>query len=158
LVANGTGSSAGRQFAQLSPADVCLAAPIPILFTSSEVPPNMVEWQCTVSGGNTATIRYSATNSRDGYVKQPNGVSATASYLNVATCPAPVNQANYKGTGKTVAVSTCAAGTPTQNLVVHWGGADVNASSLHQSIFGASTIPPADGHLTTTATVEVPFS
>ena len=157
LVANGAGSSAGRQFTGLAPALLCDTAPVPLYFQSTEVPPNKTEWQCNVSGAP-VIIRYSATGSADGYLTQPNGASATAVYLNVATCPAGTNTPNFKGTGRTVSVSTCPGTTPTQNLTVHWGGADVKATSLHQKIFNVPITPPASGHLTATPTVIVPFS
>jgi ABC-type phosphate transport system substrate-binding protein len=155
LVLNGTGSSAGRLFAGNSPAAICAATPTPLLFVSSEGTPNMYEWQCTVNGVASSRIRYSATNSSDGFLKQPNGAAGTATFLNVATCPAgtPVTIL-----GKTVNRSVCPAGTPTQTLTVHWGASDVQAGSIHQSAFGTTLAPPAAGHLTTTPTVIVPFS
>jgi hypothetical protein len=155
LVLNGAGSSAGRLFAGESPAAICAASPTPLLFVSSEGTPNKYEWQCTVNGVANSRIRYSATNSSDGYLLQPNGAVGNATYLNVATCPAgsPVTIL-----GKTVTKSVCPAATPTQSLPVHWGGADVKASSIHQSAFGTTLAPPASGHLTATPTVIVPFS
>jgi hypothetical protein len=155
LVLNGAGSSAGRLFAGDSPASICAASPTPLLFVSSEGTPNKYEWQCTVNGVANSRIRYSASASADGYLFQPNGAVGTATYLNVATCPAgsPVTIL-----GKTVTKSVCPAATPTQTLTVHWGGADVKASSIHQSAFGTTLVPPASGHLTATPTVIVPFS
>ncbi len=157
LVANGAGSSAGRQFAGLSPALLCDPSPAPLYFQSTEVPPNKTEWQCNISTAP-VIIRYSATASADGYLTQPNGAIGTAVYLNTATCPAGTSTPNFKGTGVTVKVSTCPAATPTQSLTVHWGGADVKATSLHQKIFNVPITPPASGHLTATPTVIVPFA
>jgi ABC-type phosphate transport system substrate-binding protein len=155
LVLNGAGSSAGRLFAGDSPAAICAASPTPLLFVSSEGTPNKYEWQCTVNGVANSRIRYSASASADGYLFQPNGAVGTASYLNVATCPAgsPVTIL-----GKTVTRSVCPAATPLQTLTVHWGGSDTKASSQHQSAFGTTLTPPASGHLTATPTVIVPFS
>jgi ABC-type phosphate transport system substrate-binding protein len=155
IVANGTGSSAGSRFAGLAPAAVCAGSTTtPLFFQSTENPPKKTEWQCTL-GGNLTIIRYSATASADGYLKQPNGATATAIYLITSGCPAgtPATIA-----GVSVLQSTCPSTTQTQSLVVHWGGADVKASSIHQSAFGNTQVPPADGHLSTTATVIVPFS
>jgi len=86
LVLNGAGSSAGRQFASLLPTDLqlCDNNSTPILFQSAEVPPNRTEWQCTLNGG-TRIYRYSASASGDGYLKQPNGATATAAYLNLTS-------------------------------------------------------------------------
>jgi hypothetical protein len=155
LVLNGAGSSAGRLFAGESPAAICAASPTPLLFVSSEGTPNKYEWQCTVNGVANSRIRYSATASADGYLFQPNGAVGTATYLNVATCPAG---SNVTILGKTVNKSVCPSGTPTQTLTVHWGGSDVKASSIHQSAFGTTLTPPASGHLTAAPTVVVPFS
>jgi ABC-type phosphate transport system substrate-binding protein len=155
LVLNGAGSSAGRLFAGDSPADICANLPKPLLFVSSEGTPNKYEWQCTVNGVANSRIRYSATNSSDGYLKQPNGAVGTATYLDVATCPVG---SDVTILSKTVSRSVCPSNTPTQILTVHWGGADVKASSIHQSAFGTTITPPASGHLTATPTVIVPFS
>jgi hypothetical protein len=155
LVLNGAGSSAGRLFAGDSPAAICAASPTPLLFVSSEGTPNKYEWQCTVNGVANSRIRYSASASADGYLFQPNGAVGTATYLNVATCPAG---SNVTILGKTVTRSVCPAATPTQTLTVHWGGADVKASSIHQSAFGTTLTPPPSSHLTATPTVIVPFS
>src|SRR5574341_203917 len=89
LVLNGTGSSAGRQYAALIPTDLSLCdnTTTPTLFRSHESPPNRTEWHCTLSGGN-RIYRYAATASADGYTKQPNGASATASFLDINACGA----------------------------------------------------------------------
>ena len=155
LVLNGTGSSAGRLFAGNSPAAICAAAPTPLLFVSSEGTPNRYEWQCTINGVANSRVRYSATNSSDGFEKQPNGAVGTAVYLNTAGCPAGVNVTIL---GKTVTRSVCPAGTPTQTLTVHWGASDVKASSLTQNAGGVNQDPPPSNHLTTTPTVIVPFA
>ena len=155
LVLNGAGSSAGRLFAGDSPAAICANIPKPLLFVSSEGTPNKYEWQCTVNGVANSRIRYSASASADGYLFQPNGAVGTATYLNVATCPVG---SDVTIEGKTVSRSVCPSNTPTQTLTVHWGGADVKASSIHQSAFGTTLVPPASGHLTATPTVIVPFS
>ena len=155
LVLNGTGSSAGRLFAGNSPAQVCQPAPTPLLFVSSEGTPNRYEWQCTVNGVANSRIRYSATNSSDGFEKQPNGAVGTAVYLNTAGCPAGVPTVIL---GVPVLRSVCPAATPTQTLTVHWGGSDVKASSLHQTAGAVVQVPPPSGHLTTAPTVIVPFA
>ena len=155
LVLNGAGSSAGRLFAGDSPAKVCAASPKPLLFVSSEGTPNKYEWQCTVNGVANSRIRYSASASADGYLFQPNGAVGTATYLNVSTCPAG---SDVVIEGVTVSRSVCPSTTPTQTLTVHWGGADVKASSIHQTAFGTTLTPPASGHLSTSPTVIVPFS
>ena len=155
LVLNGTGSSAGRLFAGDSPALLCAASPTPLLFVSSEGTPNKYEWQCTINGVPNSRVRYSATNSSDGYEKQPSLAVGTATYLNTAGCPAGVNVTIL---GRIVTRSVCPAGTPTQTLTVHWGGADVQASSLKQTAGGVVQTPPASSHLTTDPTVVVPFA
>jgi hypothetical protein len=157
LVLNGAGSSAGRLFAGNSPAAICANIPTPLLFVSSESTPNKYEWQCTVNNVANSRIRYSASTSEDGYVKQPNGSAGTAVYLgDLSGCPVGTNTTIL---GKTVSRSVCPAGTPTQSLTVHWGGADVQASSLHQNRGGTDFVtPPLTGHLTTTGVVMVPFS
>jgi hypothetical protein len=159
LVLNGAGSSAGRLFAGTTPAALCAAAPTPLLFVSNEGTPNKYEWQCTINGVPNSRVRYSATASEDGYVKQAVGVAGTAVYLNTAGCPAGVATTIL---GKTVLKSVCPAGTPTQPLTVHWGGADVQAGSLHQDRRPGSpgdfVTPPSTNGLTTTGTVLVPFS
>jgi ABC-type phosphate transport system substrate-binding protein len=159
LVLNGAGSSAGRLFAGDSPAKLCKATPKPLLFVSSEGTPNMYEWQCTVGTTANSRIRYSATASADGYLFQPNGAIGTATYLNVATCPVGTDTTIE---GVIVSKSVCASTTPTQTLTVHWGGADVKASSIHQTGWDGTVIKkiatPASGHLTTTPVVIVPFS
>jgi ABC-type phosphate transport system substrate-binding protein len=158
LVLNGAGSSAGRLFAGDSPADICAASPTPLLFVSSEGTPNMYEWQCTVNGVANSRIRYSASKSADGYLFQPNGAIGTATYLNVSGAPGCPAGTPTTILGKTVLKSACPAGQATTSLTVHWGGADVKASSLHQTAFGSTQAIPAAGHLTATPTVIVPFS
>ncbi len=154
LVLNGTGSSAGRLFAGNSPALVCDAAPTPLLFVSSEGTPNKYEWQCTINGVANSRVRYSATNSSDGFEKQPIGIGQ-AVYLNTAGCPAGVATTIL---GRTVLRSVCSAATPTQTLTVHWGGSDVEASSLKQNAGGVGQNPPPAAHLITEPTVIVPFA
>jgi len=160
LVLNGAGSSAGRLFAGDSPALLCDASPKPLLFVSSEGTPNKYEWQCSINGVANSIVRYSASASADGYLKQPDGAIGTAVYLNTATCPAG-SAATIEGVA--ITRSVCPAATPTQTLTVHWGGADVKASSLHQTGNDGTGViktltPPADSHLTTMSTVIVPFS
>jgi len=156
VVANGTGSSAGRLFAGQTPAFVCdfIAGQPPLYFKDTGNPPNQTEWQCKVSGVN-HVFRYSATNSSDGFLKQPNGAVGTATFLNTAGCPAGTA---FTIAGKAVLQSVCPAGTPTQTLPVHFGASDVKATSIHQTGNGASIAPPASGHLTTTPVVSVPFT
>lgn len=173
LVLNGAGSSAGRQYAALLPTDLALCdnTTTPVLFQSHEVPPNRVEWQCTLNGG-TRVYRYSASASADGYTKLPNGATATAAYLNLTTattgaCPTPV-----AGTvnGRSVLISTCGTpagpnnvppavvNAPASNFVVHYGASDVKPSSFNATAGGSSISPPAAGHLTPNPIVAVPFS
>ena len=156
VVANGAGSSAGRQFAALSPVFVCdvIAGQPPLFFKDPGNPANQTEWQCKVGGVN-HVFRYSASASADGYLKQPNGAVGTAPYLVTAGCPAGTPATIG---GKAVLQSVCPAGTPTQTLPVHWGGSDVKASSFHQTAFGTTLPTPASGHLTTTPSVIVPFA
>jgi len=160
LVLNGAGSSAGRLFAGDSPALLCDAGTTPLLFVSSEGTPNKYEWQCTINGQANSIVRYSASASADGYLKQPDGAIGTAVYLNTATCPAGSSTTIE---GVTVLKSVCPSTTPTQTLTVHWGGADVKAGSLHQTGNDGTGViktltPPATSHLTTLNTVIVPFS
>jgi len=156
VILNGAGSSAGRLFAGSSAIGICAATPKPLLFVSSETPvPNKYEIQCTANGQANSVIRYSASASADGYLKQPSGAVGTATYLVTTGCPAGTDTTIL---GITVSRSVCPAATPTQVLTVHWGGSDTKASSQHQSAFGTTLTPPADSHLTTTPTVIVPFS
>ena len=155
LVLNGAGSAAGRYYAVSVPVLLCAASPTPLLFVSSGNPPNLVEWQCTINGVANSRIRYSATNTVDAFIKQPPGAVGTATYLNTASCPAGFFVTIF---GRPVLKSVCPAATPTQILPVHWGGSDVSAGSLRQTAFGLTQIPPLDSHLTTTATVIIPFS
>lgn len=157
VVVNGTGSSAGRQFAALSPLFLCDASPTPQFFTGPGSPANLTEWQCN-RGGKAHIFRYASGASADGYEKQPNGAIGTVSVLNTATgCVAGALDTNFKGTGKSVIPNTC-TGALLASQTVHYGGADVKASSLHQTIFGSTQTPPAKGHLTTTPVVVVPFA
>src|SRR5262245_36802744 len=53
IVLNGTGSSAGRQYAKnIVPASttLCDNTAIPTLYQSHENPPNRTEWQCGTAG------------------------------------------------------------------------------------------------------------
>lgn len=156
VIANGAGSSAGRLFAGETPVFVCdvIVGQSPLYFKDTGNPPNQTEWQCK-RGGVNHTFRYSATNSSDGFLKQPNGAVATATYLVTSGCPAgsPVTIA-----GHAVSQSICPVGTPTTTLPVHFGASDVKATSIHQTGNGSSIAPPASGHLTTTPVVSVPFT
>ena len=111
VIANGAGSSAGRLFAGETPVFVCdvIVGQSPLYFKDTGNPPNQTEWQCK-RGGVNHTFRYSATNSSDGFLKQPNGAVATATYLVTSGCPAgsPVTIA-----GHAVSQSICPVGTPT---------------------------------------------
>src|SRR5262245_44284235 len=156
LVLNGTGSSAGRNFAAESPAAICAAAPVPLLFVTPNG--NLSEWQCTINGVANSRVRYSATNSSDGYEKQPNGAIGVATFLNVGGAPGCPAGSNVVILGKTGNKSTLPSNQATQTFTVHWGGADVKAASLHQNAGGINQTPPADGHLTTAPTVIVPFA
>lgn len=154
VIANGTGSSAGRLFASQTPSFVCDASPTPLYFKDTGNPPNMTEWQCK-RGGVNHIYRYSATGSADGFLKQPNGAVATATYLVTSGCPAGTSTTIA---GHTVLQSVCPAGTPTTTLPVHFGASDTKATSFHQTGNGVSIVPPASGHLTTTPVVAVPFT
>src|SRR5262249_39202415 len=123
LVLNGTGSSAGAKFAGESPALLCATTPTPLLFVSSDG--NMFEWQCTINSVASSRVRYSATNSSDGYEKQPNGAVGTAVYLNVGGAPGCPAGSPVVISGRTISRSTCPTNQATQSLTVHWGGADV---------------------------------
>jgi hypothetical protein len=155
---NGTGSSAGRQYASLTPTSLslCDAAPTPIYYRDTNNPPNKTEWQCN-RGGVPTVYRYSATASADGYLKQPNGATATASYLLTthASCPAPA--AVVVG-GRNVLQSICTAANPFQNLVVNFGASDVKAASFAITANGTTLVNPPAGHLTANPIVAVPFS
>src|SRR5262245_21011866 len=118
LILNGAGSSAGRKFAGESPAKLCAATPKPLLSVSSEGTPNKYEWQCTVNNVADSRIRYSATTSEDGFIKQPNGAVGTAIYLgNLDGCPTGTDTTIL---GVTVSKSVCPSTTPTTSLTVHW--------------------------------------
>lgn len=155
---NGAGSSAGRQFAGLTPTalTLCDAAPTPIYYRDTNNPPNKTEWQCN-RGGVPHVYRYSATNSADGFVKLPSGATATASYLLTthASCPAPA--AAVVG-GRNVLQSICTAANPFQSLVVHFGGSDTKASSFAITANGTTVTNPPAGHLTANPIAAVPFS
>jgi ABC-type phosphate transport system substrate-binding protein len=157
VVANGTGSSAGRQYAALVPAFVCDGNTTPTFFRSHENPPNRTEWQC-LRGGVPHVYRYSATGSAEGYTKLPNGATATAAYLDLNACPAT---APATVGGRTVNQAICgssATPAPSVNLPVHFGAADVKPSSLNVSANGETQSPPPAGHLTPTPIVAVPFA
>jgi ABC-type phosphate transport system substrate-binding protein len=158
VVANGAGSSAGRQYAGLTPAFVCDPPPhVPTFFRSHENPPNRTEWQC-LRGGVPHVYRYSASASADGYTKLPSGATATAPYLDLNACPAT---SSAQVGGRTVNQAICgssATPAPSVNLVVHFGASDVKPSSFNAAAGGAVISPPAAGHLTATPIVAVPFS
>jgi len=158
VVLNGAGSSAGRQYAALTPsaATLCDAASTPIYYRDTSNPPNKTEWQCP-RGGVPHVYRYSASASADGYTKQPNGATQTASYLLTthASCPAPT--AAVVG-GRNVLQSICTSANPFQNLVVHFGASDVKPSSFNVTANGQTLSPPPAGHLTANPIVAVPFS
>jgi ABC-type phosphate transport system substrate-binding protein len=159
LVLNGTGSSAGRQYAQLIPTDLqlCDNTTTPTLFRSHESPPNRTEWHCTLAGGN-RVYRYAATGSAEGYTKQPNGATATAAFLDINACGATSQQTIG---GRTVNAVTCGSSqtpAPSVNLLVHFGAADVKPTSLNVVANGETMSPPAAGHLTANPIVAVPFA
>lgn len=159
LVLNGTGSSAGRQYAFLIPTDtqLCDNTQTPTVYQSAENPPNRTEWQCRLSGGN-RTYRYAATGSADGYTKQPNGASAQAAFLDISACPTPT-AATVGGRSVNQAIcGTVQNPAPSVNMIVHFGGADVKASSLNVTANGETQSPPASGHLTANPIVTVPFA
>jgi ABC-type phosphate transport system substrate-binding protein len=155
VVVNGAGSSAGRQYAALVPAFVCDPAPAkPLFFRTSENPPNRTEWQCTRNGVQ-HVFRYSASASADGYIKLPNGATATADYINLSggNCAAA---ADAQVGGRTVSQSIC--GTAVTPEVVHFGASDVKPTSFVASANGQTVSPPPASHLTPTPIVAVPFS
>jgi ABC-type phosphate transport system substrate-binding protein len=157
VVVNGAGSSAGRQYAALTPAFVCDGGSTPTFFRSHENPPNRTEWQC-LRGGVPHVYRYSASASADGYLKLPNGATSTAAYLDINACPAT---APATVGGRTVNQAICGNSTtpaPSVNLVVHFGASDVKPSSFNASAGGGTISPPPAGHLTPTPIVAVPFS
>jgi ABC-type phosphate transport system substrate-binding protein len=164
LVLNGIGSSSGRQFAGLSPAAICDASPLPILYVSSETIPEKYEWQCTVTVNGRAypnsRIRYSGNRSISAYQYQ-NIFSLSTPYLDTTMpgfCPSPPNTAVLI-LNKAVRKAVCPANTPTQSLPVHWGGSGDKASSFHQFRgVGDGVTPPTDGHLTTTEVAIVPYA
>lgn len=172
---NGTGSSAGRQYAGLTPTatTLCDAGVIPTYYHSLEAPPNRTEWHCKRSGAD-VIYRYSASGSADGYTKLPNGATQTASYLTISgltgfsACQTAVSTTIG---GRTVNESTC--GTldsdpatvgnqtvvnPNTARVVDFGASDVQNVSFNATAFGATIAPPAKGHLVVTPIVAVPFS
>jgi len=111
-----------------------------------------------VNGVANSRIRYSASQSEDGYSLQPSGAIGNATYLNVAGAPGCPVGVPVTILGKTVNRSVCPANQATQSLTVHWGGSDVKASSFHQTAFGVTQAVPASAHLTTNPTVIVPFA
>jgi len=157
VVVNGAGSSAGRQYAALTPAFVCDAGSTPTFYRSHENPPNRTEWQC-LRGGVPHVYRYSASASADGYTKLPNGATQTAAYLDINACP-PTSTATVGG--RTVNQAICGSSTtpaPSVNLVVHFGASDTKPSSFNAAANGQVISPPTAGHLTATPIVAVPFS
>jgi ABC-type phosphate transport system substrate-binding protein len=150
---NGAGSSAGRLFAGETPVFICDSSPTPLFFKDTNNPPNLTEWQCNVSGVPTI-YRYAASNSSNGFLKQPNGATATENYMVTSTCPA--GSAVTIG-GHAVLQSVCNPVTTTPK-VVHFGASDVKPTSFHQTGNGSSIATPANGHLTTTPVVSVPFA
>lgn len=158
VVLNGTGSSAGRQYAALIPTalTLCDAAPTPIYYRDTKNPPDKTEWQCN-RGGVPHIYRYSATGSADGYLKQPNGATTTASFLLTTdpSCPVPVAAVVA---GRNVLQSICTAANPFVSLVVNFGASDVKASSFNVTANGQTQSPPPASHLTANPIVAVPFS
>jgi len=145
---NGSGSSAGRQFAGLAPAFLCDAGTA-TFFTDGLVPPTDSEFQC-VRGGNQATFRYHASGSSDGYTKQTASWPQTELFLNSAT-------STCANAGSPVAVGPVSVQTKVCSVVVkasmpvHYGASDVVNTSFHFTNISASGV-------STNPVVSVPFS
>src|SRR5262245_26845349 len=106
IVINGTGSSAGRQFAGDAPIAMCINAnvgtgtpkPVHLRSSTTDSGSNQHKWICNVTYSMTgvsftnqpAVIRYSATESGDGFTRLTGqyGTSLQAPFITASTCGA----------------------------------------------------------------------
>ena len=162
---NGTGSSAGRNFASLTPSYVCDPGTQARFYFNNTagdplLPSTRTEWQCK-RGGVDHVFRYFASASRDGFTFVTGALQSRASFLNSThsgctqiggTNPRPI------GGHPNVLVFNCVSNPNNVSHVIHYGATDVKASSFSQSGFGTSVTPPDDSTVTVTPIVTVPFA
>lgn len=141
-VINGAGSSAGRQFAGGAPLAMCLNTPKPIHLRSgtTDTNSNLHTWICNVTGGgltnSPSVIRYSASESGDGFTKLT-VAGATAPYiLDSSTCGTPVER-----TVNGITFDEYSSCTQQVQEPVDFGASDVQASSFGQSGPTGTTFP-----------------
>jgi hypothetical protein len=143
IVINGAGSSAGRQFAGGVPIAMCLPTPRPVHLRSAanDTSSSRHTWICNVTHSvpslginfvnQPAVIRYSASESGDGYIKVNDDANAnTATYiLDTSSCGPAVTVTAPNGLVYDEH-SNC-----TQQSVqpVHFGASDVQANSFGQT-------------------------
>ncbi|BCA54911.1 exported protein of unknown function [Nitrospira sp. KM1] len=156
IVLNGTGSSAGRQYAGLAPVFICDASPVPTFFKDSANPPNETEWQCKTNGGaDDLIVRYHALNSIAGYQLNQGAFPKQTSFINTAASTCAGATTVVIG-GKNVNQRVCST-VVLANQNVHWGASDVQAASFHQTGGGATGIVAETG-VSSNPVVSVPFS
>jgi hypothetical protein len=163
LELNGKGSSAGRNFAALTPGGLCdPGSSATFYFNNATSDPNApssrTEWRCTVGGVANTVFRYHGTASRDGFtsLNSTNVLLNATGYFNTqnpapGNCTAlpnlapPNNNPREFGGHPSVTLTLCSSNTALlTNLPIHYGASDVQASSFGQTGFGEDangTIP-----------------
>ncbi len=162
---NGTGSSAGRNFASLTPSYVCdPGTQAKFYFNNSAgdplLPSTRTEWQCK-RGGVDHVFRYFANASRDGFTFVTGALQSRASFLNTTHSGCQlISGTNPRAIGghPNVLVHNCVSNPNNVSNVIHYGASDVKASSFTQSGFGGGVTPPPDSSVTVTPIVTVPFA
>lgn len=166
VVINGTGSSAGRQFAGGTPVALCLdttaGAPKPIHYRNSTTDSGSDRhtWVCNVTytslanpahsfTNQPAIIRYSATESGDGFVRLTGqyGTAQTATFItSSSTCGLPVEvtiaRPDFPG-DPTFVFDEYSSCSETTLLPVNFGASDVRASAFGQTGPIGNSFPPA---------------
>ncbi len=139
VVVNGAGSSAGRQFAGGAPIALCNPGSPAFHFRSgtTDTNSNLHTWTCTATlpglGATPVVVRYSASESGDGFVKLTGqgGAATTALYIeDASTCPGAGVPRTVAGLTFTEFSSCSASAIP---LPVHFGASDVLSGSFDQS-------------------------
>jgi ABC-type phosphate transport system substrate-binding protein len=165
ITLNGTGSSAGRAFAGLTPSYVCDPGTQALFFFNNNTgdpsaPSTRSEWQCKV-GGVDHIFRYFANASRDGFTFVTGAVQTRASFLDTAHAGcANIGAPNPRTIGghTNVLVKNCVGNPGNVSFPIHYGASDVKASSFNQAGFGGSVTPPPDSTVTFNPIVTVPFA
>ena len=159
VVINGAGSSAGRQFAGGAPIAMCLNAPRPIHLRSGadDTSSSRHTWICNVTGGGLvnqpSVIRYSASESGDGYTKLNTANNQAPYILDTSTCGAPVVR-----TVSGITFDEYSNCTQQSNQLVHFGASDVQNTSFGQSGPSGNTFPNPNPVDVVEPVVALPFS